>query len=58
MSKIKKTFTLTEAAEYLDIHKRKLYRMLKDGSFTAEHIQGTSPRLWHVDTLNEWLAAK
>ena len=58
MSEIKKTFSLTEAAEYVGINKRKLYRMIKDGSFNAEPIKGTSPRLWHVDALNDWLVSK
>jgi len=55
MSEIKKTFNLTEAAVYVGINKRKLYRMIEDGSFNAEPIKGTSPRLWHVDTLDAWM---
>lgn len=50
-----KTLNFTETAKYVDIHKRKLYRMLKDGSFNAEPIKGTNPRLWRTDVLDAWM---
>jgi len=55
---MKKTLNLTETADYVGIKRRTLYRMLKDGSFGAEPIKGTQPRLWHVESLDAWLAGK
>lgn len=50
-----KTMNLTVLASYTSIHKRKLYRMIKDGSFPVEPIKGTQPRLWHVEAVDEWM---
>ena len=50
----KKTLTLTKLSEYLEIPKRTLYRMISDGRFPVEHINGTKPKLWDRETVEKW----
>lgn len=53
-----KTLTLTALAKYIDIEKRTLYRMIKDGRFPVDPIRGTAPRLWNVDDIDAWAGEK
>ena len=54
---MKKTFTLTELAEYLkgDFCKRTLERMIADGRFPVEPIKGIKPRRWRKIDVDKWL---
>jgi len=55
MTEKPKVLSLTETADYTGINKRKLYRMIKDGSFDVDPIKGTIPRLWNSDNVDEWM---
>lgn len=49
-----KTLTLTELADFIDINKRTLYRMIKDRRFPVDPIKGTNPRLWSPEAVETW----
>lgn len=49
-----KTLSLTQLADYLNIDKRTLYRMIEDGRFTVPPIKGTHPRRWNVEDVDAW----
>jgi len=49
-----KTLTLTKLAEHIGIHKRTLYRMIKDGRFSVESIPQVTPRRWNVEDVDKW----
>lgn len=51
-----KVMNLTNMSKYIDINKRTLHRMIKDGRFPVEPIKGTQPRLWNTADIDKWLA--
>lgn len=53
-----KTLNLTQLSSYIDIPKRTLYDMIRDGRFPVDPIKATRPRRWNVDAVDEWLASK
>lgn len=52
---MKKTLTLTALSEHIDIPKRTLFDMLKDGRFPVEPLKGIKPRRWSTEQVDEWL---
>lgn len=52
------TLTLTQLSKYMNIEKRTLYNMIKDGRFPVEPIKGTKPRLWNKDDVTAWMVSK
>jgi len=49
-----KTMTITKLAEYLDIPKRTLYDMIRDGRFPVASIKGVEPRRWNIEDVDAW----
>ena len=45
---------LTQLAHLLDMSKRTLYQMIRDGRFPVEPIKGTKPKLWLVSDVYDW----
>lgn len=52
-----RTLTITAAARYLGVSRRTLYNWLKDGRFDAPPIEGSHPRRWNIEALDEWRGA-
>lgn len=52
------TLNITALAVYIGIPKRTLYDMIKNGTFSVEHIKGTKPRKWDKETVDAWRTNK
>jgi predicted DNA-binding transcriptional regulator AlpA len=52
---MKKTLNLTELAEYIDIPKRTLFDMIRDGRFPVQPIVRSTPRIWSTEQIDQWL---
>jgi len=48
------TLTLTELAKYINVNKRTLFRMIKDGRFPVSPIAGVRPMRWNREDVDAW----
>lgn len=51
---MQRTLTLTELSEYIGVHKRTLYRMIKDKRFPVDPIARSKPSRWNVEDVDAW----
>jgi excisionase family DNA binding protein len=49
-----KTLTLTEVADYIGVARTTLYTWIADGRFPVAPIEGTDPRRWNIEDVDNW----
>lgn len=49
-----KTLTLTEVAKFIGVAKKTLYNWILDGRFPVKPIEGSNPRRWNIEDVENW----
>lgn len=49
-----KTLTLTEVADYIGVARTTLYAWIADGRFPVKPIEGSDPRRWNIEDVDNW----
>lgn len=49
-----KTLTLTEVADYIGVARTTLYMWIADGRFPVKPIEGSDPRRWNIEDVDNW----
>ncbi len=52
------TLTITQLAKYVNIPKRTLYNMVKQGRFPVEPLRGMHPRRWSAADVEAWVRSE